>query len=154
MSQPGGKREDRAQILSLEILVIGQYFIERHPGTEEFENHLHRVPQPTNARLAVAYRGVNRDAREKMVHDNENTKTKRPRGVGPAPPLYRLNQGQSDARMRHSLLMITGAGQMLSQQANGTNAAYVSSGANTGRYRAYGYIHMAANESNTALRVR
>ena len=66
----------------------------------------------------------------------------------------RTSQAQSDSRMRHSLLMITGAGQMLSQQSNGTNAAYVSSGANTGRFRAYGYIHMAANELNTALRVR
>jgi hypothetical protein len=66
----------------------------------------------------------------------------------------RLTQAQSDSRMRHSLLMVTGAGQMLSQQANATNASYVTSGANTGRYRAYGYIHMAANSLNTALRVR
>jgi hypothetical protein len=66
----------------------------------------------------------------------------------------RLSQAQSDSRLRHSLLMVTGAGQMLSQQSNATNASYVSSGANTGRYRAYGYIHMAANELNTALTVR
>ena len=66
----------------------------------------------------------------------------------------RLSQAQSDSRMRHSLLMVTGAGQMLSQQSSATNASFVSSGANTGRYRAYGYIHMAANELSTALRIR
>ncbi len=66
--QPGGKREHGQHVVTLEVFVVGQDLVDSHPRAEQFEKRLDRVAEPADARLAVAYRRVNRDPREKRVH--------------------------------------------------------------------------------------
>jgi hypothetical protein len=59
-----------------------------------------------------------------------------------------MSQTQSDARMRHAYYRLQGAGQMLAQGTNNTT------GINSSRSRAFGYVQMAMREVNMGLTVR
>ena len=51
-----------SDIVLFEIVVIGQNFLVRHPGSQQFEDHSDWVPEPTNARCAVTDLSVNYNA--------------------------------------------------------------------------------------------
>jgi hypothetical protein len=63
-SQASSERQDGKQVLTIEVLVIGQDLVERHTRAEQVQQRLDRVTQPADTRFAVAHRGVDRDARE------------------------------------------------------------------------------------------
>jgi hypothetical protein len=58
------ERQHRKQIVALQVFVIGEDFIDRHTGAEEFKERLHRITKPADAGLAVTYARIERDSRK------------------------------------------------------------------------------------------
>jgi hypothetical protein len=73
------------------------------------------------------------------------------RRIGTGTGGMRMPQAMSDARMRHSLYLVQGAGQMLAQSGGGMN---YNNGYNAGRARALGYVQMAAHHIHMGLMIR
>jgi hypothetical protein len=61
---PAGERRLGQEVVALQVFVVGQDRIDRHAGAEQFQERLHRIAEPADARLAVAHRRVDRDSRE------------------------------------------------------------------------------------------
>jgi hypothetical protein len=114
----------------------------------------HRVRAMHNISMAIRqlshrsmmYQGVGYSPRV----NNLAMQTGSGRRVGAGIGGMRMPQAMSDARMRHSLYLIQGAGQMLAQG----GGANVNTGYNSGRARAMGYVQMAAQHIHTGLTIR
>src|SRR4051794_41617505 len=66
--QPGGEGEGGEQVIPLQVLVVGQDLVGRHPGTEQLEEHLDGVAEATDTRLAMADVRVDGDSGKQWVH--------------------------------------------------------------------------------------
>lgn len=59
MAEPSTVGQGREDVIMLKILVIGKNLIVGHPGAEKLKNHGNWISHFADARLPVAYVGVN-----------------------------------------------------------------------------------------------
>src|SRR5665811_795822 len=57
------------EVVPLKVRVVRENLVNRHPGREEFQKHLDRVPQPADRRLPMADLRISGDAVE-ASHDS------------------------------------------------------------------------------------
>ena len=50
------------QVVAFEVIVVGENLVVSHAGTQQFQQKLHRIPQPSHARLAVTDLRVDGDS--------------------------------------------------------------------------------------------
>ena len=64
LAKSGCKDKSSEKIVPLQIFKICQDFVKSHSGAKQLKQNLDRVAKPTDARFAVADRGINRNARK------------------------------------------------------------------------------------------
>jgi len=64
LREHGRKGQEGEQILTPQILVVGQNLGGRHARAEQLKQRLDGIPEPTDAWLPMAHDRINRDARD------------------------------------------------------------------------------------------
>src|SRR5262249_30140858 len=64
LAQLHSELQSRQDVLTFEVLIVGQNLLGGHPGAQQLKDRLHRVAQTTDRRLPVADFGVDDDAIE------------------------------------------------------------------------------------------
>ncbi len=64
-----------ADVLAFEVRIIRENLLRRHVPCQEFQNHADRIAQPAHGGLAVANRGINGDAFQRVIQQASRCQT-------------------------------------------------------------------------------